>query len=457
MVLCWGAAPQTRSAVTGPRDFSVFAYDVELRIDRDQRIIGGREEIRLRCAGGRLAAIDFPLNGIKILSVRSERGEELPTVTTNDHLEIRLPVPITHGQEASMLVEYSATQPKGVEFHTDAVYTSFHTCHWMVCRDRPDDKATFTFATTVPDGLTLVASGAPVGGQKPEGTPGRQVWRESVPSPPYLFGFAIGRFSRTVRYHGGVTLEYFAADGDGAKLTQMFADDDRMLDFFVEKAGRPLPRAFYRQVVVEGGAAQEMTSFSVLGRGHLDLRLTDPTEDWLVAHEMAHQFWGNLVTCADWSHFWLNEGLTTFMVAAYKEQRWGRQAYERELGLFRARFQAAVAAKFDVPLTFAGEYPSLRMQRAIVYSKGALFVVRLREVMGERAFWAALGTYTRRFAGGTAVTQDFQRIFAAETNENLSKLFEEWVYGVTASVCTGALMLATAGLLDGKTRHDKLG
>jgi len=95
-----------------------------------------------------------------------------------------------------------------------------------------------------------------------------------------------------------------------------------MLDFFVEKAGRPLPRAFYRQVVVDGDAAQEMSSFSVLGRDQLDARLTDPTEDWLIAHEMAHQFWGNLVTCGDWSHFWLDEGLTVFMVAAYKERRW---------------------------------------------------------------------------------------------------------------------------------------
>jgi aminopeptidase N len=318
------------------------------------------------------------------------------------------------------VLDYAAREPKGVVFHPDAVYSVFHTCHWMVCRDRPDDKASFTLAIAVPAGLTMVANGAPVKGGE---------WREVVPSSPYLFGFALGKFTRMARTHRGVTLEYHAAFADEAWRSRVFADDDRMLDFFVEKAGRPLPRSFYRQVVVEGDAAQEMSSFSVLGRGELEHRLGDPTEDWLIAHELAHQFWGNLVTCADWKHFWLNEGLTVFMVAAYKEQRWGRPAYERELELLRRRHQAAIDAKFDVPLTFAGEYPSLRIKRAIVYSKGALFLARLRETMGERAFWAGLARYTRLHAGGVAVTEDLQRALAAETDRDLSPLFEAWAFG----------------------------
>ncbi|HYO97219.1 MAG TPA: M1 family aminopeptidase [Polyangiaceae bacterium] len=148
-----------------------------------------------------------------------------------------------------------------------------------------------------------------------------------------------------------------------------------------------------------------------------------------MAHEMAHQFWGNAVTCADWSHFWLNEGLTVFMVAAYKEQRWGPRAYAHELGLLRARHQKARDENFDVPLTFAGEYPSLRIKRAIVYSKGALFAHRLRQAMGDRAFWVALARFTRDFTGRAAVTQDLQRVFAAHTSEDLSGLFHEWAYG----------------------------
>jgi len=427
LILCTGSTAETAPTAIGTGDFNVFAYDLELTIDGEHRRIAGQERIQLRSATDGLAAVAFPLNGIQILSVTSEAGSALPTATANGQIEIRLPGALARGGEVSLAVEYSATDPKGVEFHADAIYTSFDTCHWMVCRDRPDDKATFTLATTVAEGFTLVASGAPVGGATPPGTPGRQLWKESLPSSPYLFGFAIGKFSRRARLHRGVTLEYFAVGMDDTVSKRLFADDDRMLDFFVEKAGLPLPRPFYRQVVVHGGAAQEMSSFSILGRDQLSPRLTDPTEDWLVAHEMAHQFWGNLITCADWSHFWLNEGLTVFMVAAYKERRWGRPAYEHELGLLRARYQAAIDAKLDLPLTFDGAYPSLRMERAIVYSKAALFIDRLRTTMGERPFWKALATYTRRFAGRAVVSRDFQQVFAAETDRDLSGLFEAWV------------------------------
>jgi aminopeptidase N len=417
------------SAPTPPGAYNVFAYELDLAIDRDRKILTGRERLRLRSAQDGLAAISFPLNGIAISTVTSATGQPLPYDVADGHLEIRPPTPLARNEELSIALTYEAQSPKGVVFQPDAVYTSFYTCHWMVCRDRPDDKATFSLSVTVPDGLSFVTNGAPVGHRAAAGAPGRQTWKDVVPSSSYLFGFVLGKLSTVTRKHRGVTFEYDFADRDEAWRKRVFADDDRMFDFFVEKAGRPLPRTFYRQVVVEGGAAQEMSSFSVLGRETLDTRLEDPHEDWLVAHELAHQFWGNLVTCADWSHFWLNEGLTVFIVAAYKERRWGRPAYDHELGLSRARHQAAIDAKLDVPLTFDGEYPSLRMKRAIVYNKAALFLDLLRTTMGERPFWTALRTYTRRFAGKSVVSRDFQRVFAAATDRDLSKLFDEWVYG----------------------------
>jgi aminopeptidase N len=425
VLLCWGL-PQAAGTVAAAPDFTVSDYRLELTIDREHHRVEGRERIRLRGGTDRLAVVTFPQNGLVIRSVTGEPGGALPVRISQGQIEIRTAAPLARGQELSLVLEYWAQDPKGIVFHRDAVYSLFHTCHWMICRDRPDEKATFTLAMAVPDGSTLVASGAPVD----DGAGGApKVWKELVPSSTYLFGFALGKFSRSARRHRGTTLEYFTAGQDQAWLRRAFADDDRMLDFFVAKAGRPLPRAFYRQVVVEGDAAQELSSFSILGRDELEHRLRDPTEDWLVAHELAHQFWGNLVTCADWTHFWLNEGLTVFMVAAYKEHRWGGAAYAHELELLRARHQAAIEAKFDVPLTFAGEYPSLRLKRAVVYSKGALFLVRLRELMGERAFWAALASYTRRFAGRAATTGDLQRVFAAETDRDLSPLFGQWAYG----------------------------
>ena len=429
---------------SAPVGFEVSDYAVELEIDREGRRLSGHERVRLRSTQDGLEVVRFPRNGIEIRSVTSERGAPLSFTVEPDALAIRPPRPLSRGQRFSFVVAYSAMEPKGIVFGADVIYTLFFTCHWMICRDGPEDKATFTLSLAVPEGQTLIASGEPTtfptGGppvrgasghpsrRDPERPPARQTWKEDRPSSPYLFGFALGPFARSSRRHRGVTLEYFTLGKDEAWRNRAFADDGQMLDFFVEKAGRRFPQRTYRQVVVNGSAAQELSSFSILGSKQLDARMDDPTEDWLVAHEMAHQFWGNLVTCADWSHFWLNEGLTTFLVAAYKERRWGRQAYERELELLRARHQFAVDASFDVPLTFGGDYPSLRIKRAITYSKGALFLALLRQTVGERAFWRALRRYTRRFAGKTATTRDFERILADSSGRDLSALFRTWAY-----------------------------
>lgn len=429
LALLWLGAGRAAQATAA--DIDVLSYQVDLRIDLAAREIRGTEKIRLRAVAGPLSTVVFPRNGIEVLAARAGAGAGggVPTghQATGERIEIELWRPVARGRTVTIELDYVARAPRGLRFRPDHAYTAFFTCHWMVCREEPGDKATLTLAITAPAGMTMVASGVPGPARPgPEGTL-RQVWREGRPYSPYLFGFAVGRFSRAAIAHGATTLEHLGVDVEAPALARLLDGTGAMLDFFASKAGLPFPHATYRQVVVEGEEAQEATSYALLGRKYLDERLRTPEEDWVIAHELAHQYWGNLVTCADWSHFWLNEGLTVFMVAAWKERRWGRAAYDRELALARQRHQTAVAAGFDVPLTFAGAYPSLRVKRAVVYSKGALFVAALREAMGEGPFWAALRTYTRRFAGKTVTSADFQQVFAAASARDLTPLFAAWV------------------------------
>ena len=215
----------------------------------------------------------------------------------------------------------------------------------------------------------------------------RVVWEETQPYSPYLYGFAAGRLSQVTLHAGPTELLLFGAGVTAADLEARFRPTDNMFRFFEQKATIALPRPTYAQVLVPGSEAQEKTSFSLIGREELDPILVDETEDWVIAHELAHQWWGNLITCKDWTHFWLNEGITSFMVAAYKEPRWGAAAYARELSLLRVRHQRAIDASFDVKLAFAGDYPSLTIRRAITYSKAALFLDLLRRQLGDPAFW----------------------------------------------------------------------
>jgi aminopeptidase N len=421
------ASPTPAAGVPAPLGVRIFDYDVALELDREHKTVTGRERIRLRAVDATDVVV-FPRNGIDLRAARGAMGEELTHVETEGRIEIRLPKPLRRGRETSISLEYGAAAPRGVAFRADAVYTAFDTCHWMICRERPDEKATVTIAVTVPDGLAVVANGLPVAKRRPRPGWTEHVWRDVVPSSTYLFGFAVGGFTRAARIISGVRFEYYGPELDAARRDELAAEDAHILAFFVEKAGRPLPRSFYAQVTVDGNIAQEMSSFSVLGRDHIEERRATPSEDWAAVHELAHQFWGNLVTCADWPHFWLNEGTTTFMVAAWKERRWGRPAYERELDLARKRHQTAIDAGFDVPLAFAGPYPSLSIKRAITYHKAQLFLDRLRVTMGDASFWKAIRAYTRKFAGRAVVSRDFEVAFQAATQTDLGPLFKEWVY-----------------------------
>jgi len=171
----------------------------------------------------------------------------------------------------------------------------------------------------------------------------------------------------------------------------------------------------------------------VLGTDAVPAAPGDPAEDWAVVHEFAHQWWGNLVTCATLKDFWLNEGITTFMTAAWKEHRYGAAAYEGELEVARTRLAAARAQGFDKPLAWSGRYPSLGFRRAVQYSKGALFMVELRTTLGERAFWSGLRRYTRANAGGTVTGIDLQRAMETAGGRDLHPIFTSWVYGDAAA------------------------
>lgn len=237
-----------------------------------------------------------------------------------------------------------------------------------------------------------------------------------------------GEFAVAKERVRGTELLYFAREASDAELRRSFAPTADMVEFFERKAGVDIPQRRYAQMLVPGSVAQEAVNLSLIGADLVNAMRADPQEDWVIAHELAHQWWGNAITCADLSQFWLNEGITVFMVAAWKEYRWGHDAYERELQLHRQRVEWAKAGGVDRKLTSRESYPSLPLRRAIHYSKGALFMDRLRQDLGDELFWRAFKRYTRTYLGKTVTSQDLQRSFEQTSRRDLSSLFDQWVY-----------------------------
>jgi aminopeptidase N len=421
-----GAQPVTTAPGQG---FEVERYAVALRPDLATTALAGTETIVLRATADRLTRISFTGNALRISEATAD-GRSIQVSANPDATVFTLPRSLRKGARATLRFRLTGTPARGVTAAAGGIYTGYFACDWMVClQDAPGDKAHLTLDLFLPGGVESLGVGRPEPRTTAPGGLVRHRWRSTRAYSPYLYAFAAGPFEhRTTRSHQG-ELVYLDATGTRADLARLFAQTPAMAAFFAEKAGMSVPDRRYMQLLVPGGEAQESASFSLIGQSELERERDDPASAWIVAHEMAHQWWGNLVTCATWQDMWLNEGIVTFMVAAWKEHFSGEAAYRQELDVARRRVEQAREAGFDKPLSWDGRYPSLRVRRAVQYSKGALFMAHLRETVGDAAFWHGLRLFTRRHAGGTVTSRDFQQAMQQASGRDLGPLFDGWVYG----------------------------
>jgi aminopeptidase N len=347
-----------------------------------------------------------------------------------DH-RLRVSLPNSRSRSAREIeIEFHGTPKYGIRFFPDRqqVYTIFSTSQWMVCIDDPVDKATLTFKLILPANLTPIANGQLVSQHELPNNKRVSEWQQRTPIPTYIFGFAAGPFHVVREKRGDIEFQYFATNYNQNEMLRIFRDTPDMLDFFEARAGVKYSDRTYTQVLAAGGVEQEMSSFTALKEVYGKQVLENEQDLWLGAHEFAHQWWGNMVTCRDWNHFWLNEGIATFIAAAYLEHRFGRAAYLREIETYRANYEKVKAAGKDKSLVFPDWVHPTSEDRTLVYDKGAYVLHLLREEIGERAFWNGLRLFTQRHFGKSVVTEDFVAAMEEANGKSLTEFFAKWVY-----------------------------
>lgn len=402
-------------------------YAADLEVRPAEKTVAGEVVVELAGRSERLTEVELEAPELTIQGVWSG-DRPLQHQTADGRLKIQLGKPLRRGETGKVRVRYSGSPTQGIRFSPEQVFTFFHTSRWLISKSDPGDKATLTLRLTLPAELAAVASGRPMGRETlPDGRV-RHAWREDRPYSTYLFGFAAARFREAVVKEGEVELRFLASGLTPEQLATVFADTGQMLRFFEQRAGVPFPHESYLQALLPEAPPQEMNRMSLMSEGYGRSVLADPREDYLVAHELAHQWWGNLVTCADWSDFWLNEGLATYMVAAYKEHHWGQEEYRREMLMSRLRYQRALDEGKPRPLAFTGWAKAEDMSGPFTYSKGALVLHLLRRELGDPAFWEGLRRYTRTAAasGGVVRTRDLQAAMEAASGKELGWFFAQW-------------------------------
>jgi aminopeptidase N len=465
-------------AGTGSPSIALLEESIILNLVTPQ--MGANAVLRLRALrDANVIALDasgLDITGVQKAGLMPFKGEPLAFALAGGRLCIDKQA--RAGDEIRLEVDYTidpASERPAPKRSGDGLWAGYSAAWWMPTLQDPSQRTDLVLTIAVPSDWTVAAHGeASVSGiaNKVDPPPGAlTVWQFHLdPAPPFLFGFAAGRFEEETLEVDGVTLR--ALGPDKARLQRALAVTAGSLRTFQRKLGVPFTKAAvrspaakgdsgvaaparvealaeaqptYTQVFVEGDAAQEAAGLAFLSTGYLDDLDKDPTEDWSFSHELAHQWFGWRAPCADFADFWLNEGFATFMVAVAKEEKWGRAQYERELSLWRARSEKVHAAGKETPLSLSGPggpfepagpgEPPRRgpreaelQPRGITYSRGALFLDHLRRALGEEAFWRGVQLYLRDIPAAGVRSTDLKAALEKASGKDLTGIFRERVW-----------------------------
>jgi aminopeptidase N len=414
-----------------PRDgrpFSVTHYDVEVEPRLDSQTITGTATLSLVFNRDLVQTIALDRGRLEIDGVE-EDGR--PRAFTVEGTRLRLILPRGRANEKRTLtVRYHGTASSGLLFNAEReqIYTVFSTSQWMIALDDPAARATLRLRVTMPRTWSGAGSGREVSRRDVAAEKVQIEWQLDRPAPTYTFGFAIGAFSEASDRSSRVALRYLGRDFSEADLRRVFSETSQMLSFFEQRSGVPYPGDAYAQALVARTAGQEMAGLSIVSEEYGRAVMADPSAIGLIAHELAHQWWGNMVTCHAWTEFWLNEGFATFMAAAYREQRFGRDVYVKDVASMKARYEQVRERGNDRPLVFPSWDRPTADDRTLVYQKGAYVLHELRELVGDTAFWAGIRRYTTEHFGKSVTTGDFQTAMEQASSMDLRPFFDRWLY-----------------------------
>jgi aminopeptidase N len=384
----------------------------------------------------RLDAID-----LDIVSVKSPA--RIAGYTTDDKaIVVTFDPAIPAGEQAAVTVCYDAEPQKGLYFRTPQMgypgsdvhlFTqgeSHEAPYWYPSFDYPNERFSTEVICHVPPEMTVLSNGRLIEETLDPATGLKAVhWRQDKPHVNYLVALVAGRFEKVEAKYRNIPLAFYTPPSQIAQAANSFRGTADMIEFFEREIGVPYPWDKYDQVVVDDFMAggMENTSLTVLSDRTL---FTDATEnirssEGLISHELAHQWFGDYVTCKDWSHVWLNEGFATYYATLYRGYHNGHDDMLYDLYTTARRITSRPDDKPIVDRRYEDAEDQFDYR---TYSKGGWVLHMLRCRLGEPLYRRAVKTYLDRHALGTAVTEDLREVVEELSGQSFDRFFDQWLY-----------------------------
>ncbi len=428
-----------------PRDFQTNHVRIELAVDFERRSIAGSCTLeitpfdpaldRIRLDAGELDIKACQIDGAK--ADFEYDGEKLEAVM-NPGKDTR-----------SVRVEYGASPKEGLYFtgpdaeHPEKEVQAWTHCEpesarfWFPCHDHPADKATSETIISVPKGFRVISNGRLIS-TKDAGDITTFHWKEDTPHSSYLTSFIAGRFGAITQEVDGIKLHYNFPESKREDVLRYFGETPRIIQVLGELTGVKYPYEKYDQTTVEDFIAggEENINATTLAMNYYPEAGSEedfqpsygtPFNDAvnLVTHEAAHQWFGDLVTCSDWCHAWINEAFATYLQSLYLERTRGVDHMRWQMRAREAEYFEEDEDEYRRPIVERNYVWPHDVFDHTLYRKGAAMLHELRYVMGDDAFFRGISSFLKAHSRGSADTDDFRKSMEGTSGLSLEDFIEQ--------------------------------
>jgi aminopeptidase N len=442
-----GAVARADRPYAPSRDYHLENVRVSLHFDLDQRKVIGEVTHTLSTLRAGVAHLDFDCAELTVSSARVN-GKDATFDLRDDKLRVQLAQPAKSGEKFVVDLKYEGKPTSGLYFifpdkddpgRAKEIWTQGEaedTHHYIPIYDYPNDRTTSEMILTVPRDWITVSNGKLLSVQ--DAPDGQKIWtwRQSLPVSTYLISFVAGEYKEKKDTWRNIPITFNVPRGIEDTIDPTFSHTKEMLDFFSDRFGVPYPWEQYAQTAVDDFVASGMenvsaTTLAARDMVHAELASEKPeAADGLISHEMTHQWFGDLVTCKDWTNAWLNEGFATFGATLWEEHHYGVDAsgyrYWREQNTWMQSREL-----YPIPIVTRDINDSVEYA-GNVYDKAGWVIHMLREQMGDEAFFRALKHYLEANRLQNAVSADLAKAVEESSGANVDQFFDQWIYGAGA-------------------------
>jgi len=442
-----GAVARADRPYAPSREYHLENVRVALHFDIDQRKVIGDVTHTLSTLRAGVTQLDFDCAELTVSSARVN-GKDAPFDLKDDKLHVQLPQPAKAGEKFEVELKYEGKPTSGLFFilpdkddpgRAKEIWTQGEaedTHHYIPIYDYPNDRTTSEMILTVPGDWLTVSNGKLLSVQDSPDGQKTWTWRQSLPVSTYLISFVAGEFKEKKDTWRDIPISYNVPRGMEDTLDPTFSHTKEMLDFFSDRFGVPYPWEQYAQSAVDDFVASGMenvsaTTLAARDMIHAELAWEKPeAADSLISHEMTHQWFGDLVTCKDWTNTWLNEGFATFGATLWEEHYYGADAssyrYWREQNSWMQSREL-----YPIPIVTRDINDSVEYV-GNVYDKAGWVIHMLRGQLGDEAFFRALKHYLEANRLQNVVSADLAKAVEESSGTNVDQFFDQWIYGAGA-------------------------